>query len=141
MPLPEGSGIAVSVNFFGPHLVTPRGNTYILLFTHRFSAGHGQHSHQPLYSPLGMTAQHTLGQRPPVLLKAFACRLQAVWVPKIATSSYHPNGNDGEECVNHTMAKLLTIVVNDLQNCWDEQLPHVELRTACLLYTSPSPRD
>ena len=34
-------------------------------------------------------------------------------IRKIATSSYHPNGNDGVERVNHT----------------------------CLLYTSPSPRD
>ena len=37
MPRPEGSGIAVSVYYFGPLPVTPRGNTYILLFTDRFS--------------------------------------------------------------------------------------------------------
>ena len=37
MPLPEGPGIAVSVDYFGPLPVTPRGNTYILLFTDRFS--------------------------------------------------------------------------------------------------------
>ena len=36
-PLPEGPGIAVSVDYFGPLSVTPRGNTYILLFTDRFS--------------------------------------------------------------------------------------------------------
>ena len=37
MPLPEGPGIAVSVDYFGPLAVTPRGNTYILLITDRFS--------------------------------------------------------------------------------------------------------
>ena len=37
MPLPEDPGVAVSVDYFGPLPVTPRGNTYILLFTDRFS--------------------------------------------------------------------------------------------------------
>ena len=37
MPLPEGPGTAVSVDYFGPLPVTPRGNTYILLFVDRFS--------------------------------------------------------------------------------------------------------
>ena len=37
MPLPEGSGVAISVDYFGPLPVTPRGSTYILLITDRFS--------------------------------------------------------------------------------------------------------
>ena len=37
MPLPEGPGIAISVDYFGSVPVTPRGNTYILLITDRFS--------------------------------------------------------------------------------------------------------
>ena len=37
MPLPEGPGIVVSFDYFGALLVTPRGDTYILLFTDRFS--------------------------------------------------------------------------------------------------------
>ena len=37
MPLPEGPGSAASVDYFGPLPATPRGNTYILLFTDRFS--------------------------------------------------------------------------------------------------------
>ena len=37
MPLPEGPGVAISVDYFGPLPVTPRGNTYILLITDRFS--------------------------------------------------------------------------------------------------------
>ena len=37
MPLPKGPGIAISVDYCGPLLVTPQGNTYILLITDRFS--------------------------------------------------------------------------------------------------------
>ena len=37
MPLPEGPGVAVSADYFGPLPVTPQGNNYILLFTDRFS--------------------------------------------------------------------------------------------------------
>ena len=37
MPLPEVPSIAVSVDYFAPLPVTPRGNTYILIFTDRFS--------------------------------------------------------------------------------------------------------
>ena len=46
---------------------------------------------------------------------------------QIATNSYHPNGNGGVERVNHTMAQMLAMVVNELQNNRDVQLPHVEL--------------
>ena len=37
LPLPPGPSIAVSVDNFEPLPVKPRGNTYILLFTDRFS--------------------------------------------------------------------------------------------------------
>ena len=37
MPLPEGPGVVISVDYFGPLPVTPRGNTCILLITDRFS--------------------------------------------------------------------------------------------------------
>ena len=37
MLLPEGPGVAISVYYIGPLPVTPRGNTYILLITDRFS--------------------------------------------------------------------------------------------------------
>ncbi len=45
---------------------------------------------------------------------------------KILTSSYHPNGNGGVERVNHTMAQMLAMVVNERQDDWDAHLPHVE---------------
>ena len=37
MPLPEGPGFTVSVDYLDSLPVTPRGNTYLLLFTDRFS--------------------------------------------------------------------------------------------------------
>ena len=51
---------------------------------------------------------------------------RSLGVRKIITSPYHPSGNGGVERVNHTMAQMLAMVVNELQNNWDEQLPHVE---------------
>ena len=37
MPIPEGPGIAISVDYVGSLPVTPQGNTYILLIAYRFS--------------------------------------------------------------------------------------------------------
>ena len=39
MPLPEGPGIVISVDYFGPLPVMLRGKTYILLITDRFCRG------------------------------------------------------------------------------------------------------
>ena len=91
MPLPKGPGIAVSVDYFAPLAVTPRGNTNTLLFTDRFSRRAdmfavtaaeftSKSTVQPVCSPLGMPVQFlSLRQRPPVWLEAFACRLHASW--------------------------------------------------------------
>ncbi|CAB1115365.1 unnamed protein product [Ectocarpus sp. CCAP 1310/34] len=45
---------------------------------------------------------------------------------KVTTSSYHLQTNGGTERVNHTMAQMLAVVVNEQQNGWDIRLPHVE---------------
>ena len=37
IPFPNSPGVAVSVDYFGPLPITVRGNSYILLFTDRFS--------------------------------------------------------------------------------------------------------
>lgn len=36
MPVPEGLGIAIRVDYYGPLPVTLRGNSYILVVTDRF---------------------------------------------------------------------------------------------------------
>ena len=45
---------------------------------------------------------------------------------KIATSSYHPDGNGGVERINHTMSQMLAMLVNERQGDWDALLPHME---------------
>lgn len=47
-------------------------------------------------------------------------------VRKIATSAYHTSGNGDVERVNHAMAQMLSMVVNERQDDWDVHLPHVE---------------
>ncbi|CAB1098288.1 unnamed protein product [Ectocarpus sp. CCAP 1310/34] len=47
-------------------------------------------------------------------------------IKKVTTSSYHPQTNGGTDRVNHTMAQMLAVVVNEQQNEWDVHLPHVE---------------
>ena len=75
---------------------------------------------------MGVSAHHTLGQRPVVLLQAFTSCIPAVGVRKRSTSSYYPNGNGGVERVNHTMAQMLVMIVNKQQDDGDLHLPHVE---------------
>ncbi|CAB1102179.1 unnamed protein product [Ectocarpus sp. CCAP 1310/34] len=47
-------------------------------------------------------------------------------IKKVTPSSYHPQTNGGTERVNHTMAQMLAVVVNEQQNDRDVHLPHVE---------------
>ena len=51
---------------------------------------------------------------------------QLLGVRKLTTSSYNPNGTGGVERVNHTMAQMLAMVVNERQDDWNLHLPHVE---------------
>ena len=50
---------------------------------------------------------------------------QLLGVSKLATSSYHPNGNGAVERMNYIMAHMLAMVVNELQEDRDLQLPHL----------------
>ena len=47
-------------------------------------------------------------------------------IRKLTTSACHAMGNGGTEQVNHTVAQMLSMVVNERQDDWDKQLPHVE---------------
>ena len=140
LPLPNGPGQAVSVDYFGPLPVTPRGNVYILLFTDRFSRRADMYAVTAAEFTAEGTADIlinryiTLWGCPATLLSdnglQFCSKLshavyQRLKVRKIATSSYHANGNGGTERVNHTMAQMLSMVVNEQQNDWDIHLPHV----------------
>ena len=141
MPLPEGPGIAVSVDYFGPLPVTPRGNTFILLFTDRFSLRADMFPVTAAEFTAEGTANILVNQYIPLwgcqrtMLSDnglhFCSKLsQAVYqlfgVHKLATGSYHPNCNGGVERVSHTMVQMLAMVVNERQDDWDLHLPHVE---------------
>ncbi len=141
IPLPSGPGISVSVDYFGPLPTTPRGKAYILLFTDRFSRRADMYSVTATEFTAEGTADIFVNRYIPLwgcpvsLLSdngtQFCSKLsQAVYkllgVRKVATSSYHPNGNGGVERVNHTMAQMLAMVVNERQDDWDIHLPHVE---------------
>ena len=78
-----------------------------------------------MHSLMGVSAHHTLGLRPPVLLQAFtSCIL--LGMRKVATSFYHPDGDGGVERVKHTMPQILAMVVYEQQDDWDLRRPHVE---------------
>ena len=130
MPLPEGPGVSVSVDCFGPLPVTPRGNTYILLFTDRFSRRVDMFPVTAAEFTAEGTAHILVNQYIPVWgcprtilsdngLQFYSKLSQAVYqllgVRKLATSSYHLNCNGGVERVNHTMAQMLAMVVNERQ--------------------------
>ena len=141
MPLPEGPGVVISVDYFGPLPVTPRGNTCILLITDRFS----RRADMFPVTAAEFTAEGTANVLvnkcipfwgcPRTILSdnglQFCSKLsqavnQLLGMRKLATSSYHPNGNGGVERVNHTMVQMLAMVVNERQEDWDLRLPHVE---------------
>ena len=119
MLLPEGPGIAISADYLGPLPVTPRGNTYILLITDRFSRRADKFTVTAAEFPAEGTANILVKQYIPLwgcphttlshnglqfCSKLSKAVYQLLGVRKLAASSYHPNGNGGVELVNHTMA-------------------------------------
>ena len=111
----------------------PRGNTYILLITDRFSHRADMFAVTAAEFTAEGTANTLVNQCSPLWgcprtilsdngLQLCSKLLQAVYhllgVRKRATSSYHPNGNGGVDRVNHTMAQMLAMVVNERQDCW-----------------------
>ena len=141
IPLPNSSGVSVSVDYFGPLPITAQGNSYILLFTDRFS----RRADMFAVTTAEFTAEGTanilvnrfipLWGCPSTLLSdngpQFCARLatavyKLLGIHKLTTSAYHPSGNGGVERVNHTMAQMLDMVCNEHQNDWDVHVPHVE---------------
>ena len=133
--------MSLSVAYFGPLPVMPRGNNYILLSTDLVSCLADMFPATAAEFTAEGTANIPVNQYipfwgcPRTILSEnglqFCSKLsqaahQLLSVRKLATSSYHPNGNGGDERVNHTMAHMLAMVVNELQDDWDFHLPHAE---------------
>ncbi|CAB1103607.1 unnamed protein product [Ectocarpus sp. CCAP 1310/34] len=138
---PEGPGTVVGVDFFGPLPVTAKGNSYILLFTGRFRRRADMFAVTAAEFTARGTAHIFVTQYmtkwgcPSTLLSDnglhFCSKLsmaiyEVMKIKKVTTSSYHPQTNGGTKRVNHTMAQMLAVVVNEQQNDWDIHLPHVE---------------
>ena len=131
IPLPKGPGVSVSVDYFGLLPITAQGNSYILLFTDRFSRRADMFAVTAAdFTTEGST--NILVNRfiplwgcPSTLLSGnglqFCVQLAtAVYkhmgIHKLTTSVYRPSGNGGVERVNHAMAQMLAMVCNEYQN-------------------------
>ena len=141
LPIPLPNSPDIAVDYFGPLPITARGNSYILLFTDRFS----RRADMFAVTTAEFTSEGTanilvnrfipLWGCPSTLLSdngpQFCARLatavyKLLGIHKLTTSAYHPSGNGDVERVNHTMAQMLAMVCNGHQNDWDVHLPHVE---------------
>ena len=108
----------MSVDNFGLLPVTPRGNSYILLVTDRFSRRADMYAvsaaeftaegtadtlvikYIPLWGcPASLLSDNELQFSSKLSLDVY--KLLGIW--KIATSAYHRNSNGGVERVNHAM--------------------------------------
>ena len=140
MPLPSGSGQIVSVDYFGPSPTTRKGNKHILLYTDRFSRHIAAYAVIQDERTVGGTARIFVEQYislwgcPHTLLSdngsEFVARLSlAIYkltrIRKIATTAFHPKSNGGVERVNHSLAQMLSLVISEQQDDWDEGLPYV----------------
>ena len=125
IPLPNSPGISVIVDYFGPLPTTARRNSYILLFTDRFS----RRADMFAVTAAEFTAQCNaniavncfilLWGRLSTLLPDNGFQLCAqlatavyklLGVHKLTTSAYHTSGNGSVERVSHTLAQILAMV-------------------------------
>ena len=140
MPLPSGPGQIVSVDYFGPLPITRNGNKHILLYTDRFSRRIAAYAVTQDERTAEGTARIFVEQYIPLwgcphtLLSdngsEFVARLSlAIYklmrIRKIATTAFHPKRNGGVERVNHSLAQMLSLVISEQQDDWDEWLPYV----------------
>ena len=109
MPLLKGPGVAISVDYFGPLPITPRGNTYILLITDRFSrradmfpVTAGEFTAEGTanilvnkYIPLWGCPRTILSDNGLQFCSKFLQAVhQLLGMRKLATSSYHPTATE-----------------------------------------------
>ena len=125
-PLPNSPGISVSVDYFGPLPTTARRNTYILLFTGRFSHRVAEFTAEGTANILVNRYIPLWGCQSTLCAQLATAVYKLLGIHRLTTSAYHPSGNGGVECVNHTMAQMLARVFNEHQNNLDVLLPHDE---------------
>ena len=140
MPLPSGPGQIVSVDCFGPLQITRDSSKHILLDTDWFSR------HIPAYAvtqdertaegtarifveqyiPLWGCPQTLLSDNGSELVARLSLAIYKLMTNrKIATTTFHPKINGGVERANHSLAQMLSLVISEQQDDWDEWLPYV----------------
>ena len=140
MPLPSGPGQIVSVDYFGPLPITRKGNKHILLYTDRFSrhiAAYGVTQDERTaegtarifveqYIPLWGCPHTLLSDNGSEFVARLSLAIYKLMkIRKIATTAFHPKSNGGVERVNHSLAQMLSLVISEQQDDWDEWLPYV----------------
>ena len=127
------------MDYFEPLLVTARGNTYIVFFTSRFSHRADMFAVTAAeYTAEGTANVHINRYIPPrgcphsILSDnglQFCSKLSHVVYELFGVRKSSPaptNGNGGVERIDHAMAQMPAMVVNQRQDDWDVQLLQVE---------------
>ena len=135
MPLPSGPGQTISVDYFAPLPITRNGNQHILLYTDRFSRHIAAYEVTQDERTVEGTARIFVEQYIPLwgcphtLLSdngsEFVTRLSlaiytSIRIRKIATTAFRPKSNGGIERVNHSLALMLSLVISEQHDDWDE---------------------
>ena len=139
MPLPSGPGQIVSVDYFGPLPITRNGNKHILLYTDIFSRHIAAYAviqdertaegtariFVEKYIPLWGCLHTLLSDDGSEFVAGLALAIYMMRIRKIATTAFHPKSNGGVKRVNHSLAQMLSLVISEQQDDWDEWLPYV----------------
>ena len=136
MPLPSGPGQNGSVDYVGPLPITHNGNKHILLlYTDRFSwhiAAYAATQDERTGEGTAriFVEQYISLSRCPHTLSSdngseFVARLslaifKLMRIRKIATTAFYPKSNGGVGGVNHSLAQMLSLVVSEHRDDWDE---------------------
>lgn len=139
LPLPSRPGQMVSFDYLGPLPKTKHGNEFILLVVDLFSRhAEGYALMKGEKNTKGFVAilvneyiprwgcPHTfLSDRGPEFATGVAKGVyKMLGSVKKFTSSYHPQTNGMVERLNHTLCQMLSHLIADNQDNWDEMLLH-----------------
>ena len=123
LPLPHGPGILVSVDYVGSLPTTPRGNSYILLFTDRFSRRADVYA----TSEAEFTASGTADILVDRYIFLWGCPVSILSDNGLQICSKIPAPSTSTSASTKSPRALI--------------IPALTAVSSCLLYTSPSPRD
>ena len=135
MPIANSPGQIIGVDLIGPFVRSPQGNTYVLTIVDHCSGWAEVYAIprktneevwrklRQEYFPRYGFAQVLISDRGLEFnSKAFDEYLSAVGVKHHKTTPYHPQSNGKVERFNRTFKQILTKLVNNKRDSWEEQL-------------------